>query len=72
MTSVCRPANKIALSFNGGKDCTVVLHLLQEHLKQNPAVKLQDFHFVHFEQANEFPEVVSFRKQVEEELGISI
>ena len=49
-----------------------MLHLLQDYLKENPTVNLYDFHFVHFEQSNEFEEVVAFRKQVEQELGISI
>ena len=72
LTTDCSPASKIALSFNGGKDCTVVLHLLQDFLKENSTVNLRDFHFVHFEQSNEFEEVVAFRKQVEQKLGISI
>ena len=57
------------LSFNGGKDCTVVLHLLRAAcaLKQGTGDKewLKSLKFVHFVKPNEFPEIQQFREQVE-------
>ena len=63
---MCRPS-EIALSFNGGKDCTVVLHLLRSCTDD-----LSAFKFVHFVQDNEFNEVTQFRKEVEAKFGIEI
>ena len=63
-----RDVSQIALSFNGGKDCTVILHLLS----QVKGVDLQAFRFVHFVQPDEFPEVVKFRQDVEAHFGIKI
>ena len=56
------------MSFNGGKDCTVVLHLLA----QISDTRLTDIHFVHFTQPNEFDEVTAFRKEIEEQFNINI
>jgi hypothetical protein len=67
----------LALSFNGGKDCTVALHLLraacaikdqQESSEAGDARVnwLQRVKFVHFVKANEFPQIEEFRVQIEE------
>lgn len=65
---------KIALSFNGGKDCTVVLHLLRIYLArmevQGKAVMLSQFKFVHFVKDGEFDEITEFRAQIESMYGI--
>lgn len=60
-----------ALSFNGGKDCTVVLHLLRaaclikdqqmERGEEGDLPWLQRVKFVHFVKPNEFPEIEQFR-----------
>jgi hypothetical protein len=68
----------VALSFNGGKDCTVALHLLRAACAIKDAQEtsaegtladrvnwLQRLKFVHFVKPNEFPEINSFREQIE-------
>jgi len=53
---------EVALSFNGGKDCCVLLHLLSLVLssKHIPFLKLKIIYFLH---ANSFPEVDTFVHQ---------
>ena len=58
----------IALSFNGGKDCTVALHLLRaledsNQIKGEIPAKIK---LVHFVKENEFDEITEFRKLVEQ------
>jgi asparagine synthetase B (glutamine-hydrolysing) len=59
---ICREAieryglDSVALSFNGGKDCTVLLHLLREVIPKDK-LKLLTFYFV---PENSFPEVEDF------------
>ena len=66
----------MALSFNGGKDCTVALHLLRAAcaIKDSQEADstsgdrvgwLQRVKFVHFVKPNEFPEINDFREQIE-------
>ena len=63
-------SENVALSFNGGKDCTVTLHLLRaacaikdaqetssEITVANRVNWLQRLKFVHFIKPNEFPEI---------------
>lgn len=68
----------MALSFNGGKDCTVALHLLRaacaikdleetaDGTTDDRISWLQRIKFVHFVKPNEFPEINTFREQLEE------
>ena len=62
---------RIALSFNGGKDCTVVLYLL--HLwcsfldtTHQTSGTFQRLQFIHFVKDNEFDEISVFRDLVQE------
>ena len=54
--------NEIVLSFNGGKDSTVILHVVKSYLeKKGRPQALQEMKFVHLEGDNEFAEILSFR-----------
>jgi len=52
----------VAFSFNGGKDCTVLLHLLRVALCQLN-IPMSALTIIYFVQSNEFPEVTSFIHQ---------
>lgn len=56
------------LSFNGGKDCTVILHLLSEHLKAS----MGQLKVIYFRSVDPFPEIEEFVKHCEAFYGISI
>lgn len=60
---------KVFLSFNGGKDCTVLLDLLSEQLKDS----LSDLKVIYFRSSNPFPEIEKFVKNCEifYKIGIS-
>lgn len=48
--------NQIFLSFNGGKDCTVLLHLLSVHLKD----AISELKVIYFRSSDPFPEIEEF------------
>src|SRR5438128_565068 len=72
---VYRPG-ELCLSFNGGKDCTVVLYLVlavAAGLPTYPAgATLHGVRIVYFQESDEFPEVVEFMNATAAQLGIQI
>jgi FAD synthetase len=54
---------ELALSFNGGKDCTVLLHMLGK------LGRLRDLRVVFFDTEHGFPEVTSFMNEMDERYG---
>eukprot|EP00512_Aurantiochytrium_limacinum_P003317 CAMPEP_0171499350 /NCGR_PEP_ID=MMETSP0958-20121227/8385_1 /TAXON_ID=87120 /ORGANISM="Aurantiochytrium limacinum, Strain ATCCMYA-1381" /LENGTH=264 /DNA_ID=CAMNT_0012033907 /DNA_START=218 /DNA_END=1012 /DNA_ORIENTATION=- len=69
--------NQLALSFNGGKDCTVVLHLLRVVLEEKfpgcrPDRRLSAFKVVYFKKVDEFPEMHAFVDQIKATYGITV
>ena len=70
---MCR--EQIALSFNGGKDCTVILHLLRVYSavsQQGTDNVYRRIKYVHFVKDNEFEEIKSFREAIEQAYGIQV
>jgi FAD synthetase len=63
----------IAISFNGGKDATVSLHLLRYVLsKQNLLHTLShQLPVIYFDDSREFPEMVNFLNKTREEFGLA-
>ena len=62
-----RSLTGVCLSFNGGKDCTVILHLLFaviDHCRSTGALPATmtpfDVKAIYFETKDQFPEVVQF------------
>ena len=51
-----------ALSFNGGKDCTVLLHLLRAALAKNQQ-SISELTIIYFKVPNEFPAIEGFMQQ---------
>lgn len=56
------------LSFNGGKDCTVLLHLLSSHLKE----AIRNLKVVYLRTSDPFPEIENFVISCESYYGINI
>jgi FAD synthetase len=61
----------LALSFNGGKDCTVLLYLLNIIL-QKKGKKCSDFITVCFMIPNVFPEVIEFINKIREKFELKL
>lgn len=59
--------NEIAFSFNGGKDCCVVMDMLF-----NQILEFQSIVIIHFEDEDEFDEIKGFLDNVEQHYGINI
>lgn len=59
---------QVFLSFNGGKDCTVLLHLLSEHLKHD----MSELKVIYFRAMDPFPEIEEFVKYCEAYYKIEI
>lgn len=59
---------QIFLSFNGGKDCTVLLHLLSEILKESVC----DLKVIYFRTSEPFDEIEEFVMSCEGFYGITI
>ena len=64
-------AGGLGLAFNGGKDCTVVLALLERTLDQS---ELRQVDIVHFRESGQelFEEALAFIRATEERLGIKV
>jgi FAD synthetase len=61
---------ELCFSFNGGKDCTAVLHVLRYVLYKDSGVdSLAGIQVVHFQTNDNHPEVVSFQKDVSDRVG---
>jgi FAD synthetase len=58
------------LSFNGGKDCTVLFHLLRAALAHK-RIPLSALDIVYFAQKNEFAEVTDFLRVINETYDLS-
>lgn len=65
------PLDRIALSFNGGKDSTVLLHLVMRCLKKR-GVSLSSLLCFYIVEANSFPEVDAFTKWCGQQYGICL
>lgn len=59
---------QIFLSFNGGKDCTVLLHLLSEILRES----ISDLKVIYFRTSEPFDEIEEFVNSCEGFYGITI
>ena len=64
--------NEIFLSFNGGKDCTVLLELVQSFLTRNDKFKHHKINVIYIQSDNPFQEVEEFVDLCEKTYGIAI
>jgi len=64
----------VALSFNGGKDCTVLLYLIITALISvyGTPDRIQEVLIIYFEQGTEFPDVLSFMEEVKKRFHLKI
>eukprot|EP01147_Barroeca_monosierra_P000592 gene592-3906_t len=60
--------DRVGLSFNGGKDSTVLLHLVMLAFPED----YRKFTFVYFKQQNEFPEVLKFIQRCDKQYDLSL
>eukprot|EP00039_Didymoeca_costata_P010476 m.141151 g.141151 ORF g.141151 m.141151 type:complete len:200 (+) comp14840_c0_seq1:111-710(+) len=61
-------AERCCVSFNGGKDATVVFHLIREALPES----YKSITYAYFSQRNEFPEIMEFLDEVAKKYNIKI
>lgn len=68
--------SELALSFNGGKDCTVVLHLLRAVLARrfasDPSKSVASLKLVYFCKDDEFPEMHAFVDEMKAKYRITL
>ena len=57
--------SRVALSFNGGKDCTVLFHLVRA-VVSHMEMSLRDLASIYFPQADEFPVLLDFMREGEQ------
>eukprot|EP00735_Rhodelphis_limneticus_P006737 TRINITY_DN19170_c0_g1::TRINITY_DN19170_c0_g1_i1::g.2340::m.2340 TRINITY_DN19170_c0_g1::TRINITY_DN19170_c0_g1_i1::g.2340 ORF type:complete len:233 (+),score=8.10,sp/Q6ING7/FLAD1_XENLA/40.10/1e-44,PAPS_reduct/PF01507.14/2.8e+03,PAPS_reduct/PF01507.14/1.2e-21 TRINITY_DN19170_c0_g1_i1:70-768(+) len=73
--------NELVFSFNGGKDCTVVFHLLRAALALHygdgtsnfdEKLYLRQIHFIYFKEKQPFPEIEEFIRSTSQTYQIQI
>jgi FAD synthetase len=68
--------DEVALSFNGGKDCTVVLHLLRAVLPRvfpgRPGRGIGSLRFAYFAKDDDFPEMHEFMEEMRARYGFRV
>lgn len=62
------PLSTVALSFNGGKDCLVLFHLLRELLGEN----FRSIHCFYFENEGTLPETTHFVQECADKYGVKV
>jgi len=66
--------NSISLSFNGGKDCTVLFHLLRACISQlsDKDIQFQNLHTIYFREAEEFDSIDRFTHEIAKEYNLTL
>lgn len=62
----------MSVSFNGGKDCTVMLHLIHKVFSYHNKEKGAQINAVYVREENEFPEVVQFIEDCKFKYNLSL